>query len=122
MELSYHQLLINGVSTWLNSCIREDIYRRWNMRSFARSNTEGISENQLYQTVWHFAHTGALSGDWSRMALCRIIPCKGTIVTPIDLDIVDQIIMHQRTAVESTVLRDFVSLFAQRVHRNQAQI
>lgn len=39
----------------------------------------------------------------------QIIPCKGTIVTPINLDIVDQIV-YQRTAVESTVLRDFIQV------------
>ena len=39
----------------------------------------------------------------------QIIPCKGTIVTPINLDIVDQI-AYQRTAVESMVLRDFIQV------------
>ena len=42
------------------------------------------------------------------MALCRSFPAS-TIVTPIDLDIVDQIV-YQRTAVESMVLRDFIQV------------
>ena len=37
----------------------------------------------------------------------QIIPCKGTIVTPIDIGVVDQLIF-QRVAVESMVFRDFV--------------
>ena len=39
----------------------------------------------------------------------QIIPCKGTIVTAINIDIVNQII-YQRVAVESMVLRDFVKI------------
>lgn len=41
----------------------------------------------------------------------RIIPCKGTIVTPINLHIANQLI-YQRIAVESMVFRDFVKACA----------
>ncbi|OLA27616.1 MAG: hypothetical protein BHW26_03980 [Faecalibacterium prausnitzii] len=37
----------------------------------------------------------------------QIIPCKGTIVTAIDIGVVDQLIF-QRVAVEGMVFRDFV--------------
>lgn len=37
-----------------------------------------------------------------------IIPCKGTIVTPINLDIANQMI-YQRVAVETMVFRDFIT-------------
>lgn len=37
----------------------------------------------------------------------RIVPCKGTIVTPIDLDIANQLI-YRRVAIECMVLRDFI--------------
>lgn len=36
----------------------------------------------------------------------KIIPCKGTIVTPIDLHIANQLI-YRRVAIETMVLRDF---------------
>ena len=69
---------------------------------------ETISENQLCKRF-------GISRTPVRAALQRleqngfvqIIPCKGTIVTPINLDIVDQI-AYQRTAVESMVLLDFI--------------
>ena len=72
---------------------------------------EIISENQLCKRF-------GISRTPVRAALQRleqngfvqIIPCKGTIVTPIDLDIVDQIV-YQRTAVESMVLRDFIQVY-----------
>ena len=55
------------------------------------------------------AHRCALPcSGWNRTALCRSFPAS-TIVTPINLDIVDQIV-YQRTAVESTVLRDFIQV------------
>ena len=41
----------------------------------------------------------------------QIIPCKGTIVTPINLNIVEQL-AYQRTAVESMVLRDFIQSYS----------
>ena len=71
---------------------------------------ENISENQLCKRF-------GISRTPVRAALQRleqngfvqIIPCKGTIVTPINLDIVDQI-AYQRTAVESMVLRDFIQV------------
>ena len=50
----------------------------------------------------------AACSGWNRTALCRSFPAS-TIVTPINLDIVDQIV-YQRTAVESTVLRDFIQV------------
>lgn len=37
----------------------------------------------------------------------RIVPCKGTIVTPIDLNIANQLI-YRRVAIECMVLRDFI--------------
>ncbi len=37
----------------------------------------------------------------------RIVPCKGTIVTPIDLNIANQLI-YRRVAIERMVLRDFI--------------
>lgn len=37
----------------------------------------------------------------------RIVPCKGTIVTPIDLNIAGQLI-YRRVAIECMVLRDFI--------------
>lgn len=40
---------------------------------------------------------------------CTDHPCKGTIVTAINIDIVNQII-YQRVAVESMVLWDFVKI------------
>ena len=40
----------------------------------------------------------------------QIIPHKGTIVTPINLEIANQLI-YQRVAVESMVLRDFVNTY-----------
>ena len=72
---------------------------------------ETISENQLCKRF-------GISRTPVRAALQRleqngfvqISPCKGTIVTPIDLDIVDQIV-YQRTAVESMVLRDFIQVY-----------
>ena len=110
--MSYHQLCKWSVSTWLNSCIQRTSTRRWNMRSLRLKIKPGetISENQLCKRF-------GISRTPVRAALQRleqngfvqIIPCKGTIVTPIDLDIVDQIV-YQRTAVESTVLRDFIQV------------
>lgn len=37
----------------------------------------------------------------------RIVPCKGTLVTPIDLNIASQLI-YRRVAIECMVLRDFI--------------
>lgn len=62
------------------------------------------------QTVRHFAHAGArCPAAAGTERLCADRSCKGTIVTPINLDIVHQI-AYQRTAVESTVLRDFIQV------------
>ncbi len=90
----------------------EDIYQtlEYEIVTLKIKPGETISENQLCKRF-------GISRTPVRAALQRleqngfvqIIPCKGTIVTPIDLDIVDQIV-YQRTAVESTVLRDFIQV------------
>ena len=84
----------------------EDIYQtlEYEIVTLKIKPGETISENQLCKRF-------GISRTPVRAALQRleqngfvqIIPCKGTIVTPINLDIVDQI-AYQRTAVESTVL------------------
>ena len=83
----------------------EDIYQtlEYEIVTLKIKPGETISENQLCKRF-------GISRTPVRAALQRleqngfvqIIPCKGTIVTPIDLDIVDQIV-YQRTAVESMV-------------------
>ena len=90
----------------------EDIYQtlEYEIVTLKIKPGETISENQLCKRF-------GISRTPVRTALQRleqngfvqIIPCKGTIVTPIDLDIVDQIV-YQRTAVESMVLRDFIQV------------
>ena len=90
----------------------EDIYQtlEYEIVTLKIKPGETISENQLCKRF-------GISRPPVRAALQRleqngfvqIIPCKGTIVTPINLDIVDQIV-YQRTAVESTVLRDFIQV------------
>ena len=90
----------------------EDIYQtlEYEIVTLKIKPGETISENQLCKRF-------GISRTPVRAALQRleqngfvqIIPCKGTIVTPIDLDIVDQI-AYQRTAVESMVLRDFIQV------------
>ena len=90
----------------------EDIYQtlEYEIVTLKIKPGETISENQLCKRF-------GISRTPVRAALQRleqngfvqIIPCKGTIVTPINLDIVDQIV-YQRTAVESTVLRDFIQV------------
>ena len=90
----------------------EDIYQtlEYEIVTLKIKPGETISENQLCKRF-------GISRTPVRTALQRleqngfvqIIPCKGTIVTPINLDIVDQIV-YQRTAVESTVLRDFIQV------------
>ena len=71
---------------------------------------EALSENQLCKR-FGVSRTPIRSvlQRLEQNRFVQIIPCKGTIVTPIDLDIVDQIV-YQRTAVESTVLRDFIQV------------
>lgn len=90
----------------------EDIYQtlEYEIVTLKIKPGETISENQLCKRF-------GISRTPVRAALQRleqngfvqIIPCKGTIVTPINLDIADQIV-YQRTAVESTVLRDFIQV------------
>ena len=90
----------------------EDIYQtlEYEIVTLKIKPGETISENQLCKRF-------GISRTPVRAALQRleqngfvqIIPCKGTIVTPINLDIVDQIV-YQRTAVESMVLRDFIQV------------
>ena len=94
----------------------EDIYQtlEYEIVTLKIKPGETISENQLCKRF-------GISRTPVRAALQRleqngfvqIIPCKGTIVTPINLDIVDQIV-YQRTAVESTVLRDFIQVCSPR--------
>ena len=71
---------------------------------------EALSENQLCKR-FGVSRTPIRSvlQRLEQNRFVQIIPCKGTIVTPIDLDIVDQI-AYQRTAVESMVLRDFIQV------------
>ena len=71
---------------------------------------EALSENQLCKR-FGVSRTPIRSvlQRLEQNRFVQIIPCKGTIVTPINLDIVDQIV-YQRTAVESTVLRDFIQV------------
>lgn len=67
-----------------------------------------LSENQLCQR-FGISRTPIRSvlQRLEQNGFVQIIPCKGTIVTPINIEIVDQII-YQRVAVETMVLRDFV--------------
>ena len=71
---------------------------------------EALSENQLCKR-FGVSRTPIRSvlQRLEQNGFVQIIPCKGTIVTPINLDIVDQI-AYQRTAVESMVLRDFIQV------------
>ena len=71
---------------------------------------EALSENQLCKR-FGVSRTPIRSvlQRLEQNRFVQIIPCKGTIVTPIDLDIVDQIV-YQRTAVESMVLRDYIQV------------
>ena len=71
---------------------------------------EALSENQLCKR-FGVSRTPIRSvlQRLEQNRFVQIIHCKGTIVTPIDLDIVDQIV-YQRTAVESMVLRDFIQV------------
>ena len=71
---------------------------------------EALSENQLCKR-FGVSRTPIRSvlQRLEQNRFVQIIPCKGTIVTPINLDIVDQIV-YQRTAVESMVLRDFIQV------------
>lgn len=67
-----------------------------------------LSENQLCQR-FGISRTPIRSvlQRLEQNGFVQIIPCKGTIVTPINIEIVDQII-YQRVAVETMVMRDFV--------------
>ena len=71
---------------------------------------EALSENQLCKR-FGVSRTPIRSvlQRLEQNRFVQIIPCKGTIATPITLDIVDQI-AYQRTAVESMVLRDFIQV------------
>lgn len=69
---------------------------------------DALSENSLCQR-FHVSRT-PIRSVLQRLEQNRfvdIIPYKGTIVTPIDLDIVNQMI-YQRVAIETMVLRDFI--------------
>ena len=88
----------------------EDIYQtlEYEIVTLKIKPGETISENQLCKRF-------GISRTPVRAALQRleqngfvqIIPCKGTIVTAIDIGVVDQLIF-QRVAVEGMVFRDFV--------------
>lgn len=70
--------------------------------------SEVLSENQLCQR-FGISRTPIRSvlQRLEQNGFVQIIPCKGTIVTPINIEVVDQF-MYQRVAVETMVLRDFV--------------
>jgi len=59
----------------------------------------GVSRTPIRSVLQHLEQEGFV----------RIIPRKGTIVTPIDLHIAHQLI-YRRVAVETMVLRDFVRI------------
>ena len=90
----------------------EDIYQtlEYEIVTLKIKPGETISENQLCKRFGISRNTSArCPAAAGTERLCADHSCKGTIVTPIDLDIVDQIV-YQRTAVESTVLRDFIQV------------
>ncbi len=69
---------------------------------------ETLSENQLCKR-FEVSRTPIRSvlQKLEQNGFVQIIPCKGTIVTQINIRVVDQII-YQRLAIESMVLRDFL--------------
>lgn len=69
---------------------------------------EALSENQLCKR-FGVSRTPIRSvlQRLEQNRFVQIIPCKGTIVTTIDIGVVDQLIF-QRVAVEGMVFRDFV--------------
>lgn len=69
---------------------------------------EALSENQLCKR-FGVSRTPIRSvlQRLEQNRFVQIIPCKGTIVTAIDIGVVDQLIF-QRVAVEGMVFRDFV--------------
>lgn len=71
---------------------------------------EILSENKLCDR-FHVSRTPVRSvlQRLQQKRFVTIIPHQGTIVTPIDLDIVTQMI-YQRVAVETMVLRDFIRI------------
>lgn len=74
-----------------------------------------ISRTPIRGVLQHLQQTGFV----------QIVPHKGTIVTPIDLDIASQWI-YQRLAVECMVLRDFLKMYSPtdlaRIHYIQQQL
>lgn len=90
--------------------LTEEIYRLLEdeIVSLKIQPSDVLSENQLCQR-FGISRTPIRSvlQRLEQNGFVQIIPCKGTIVTPINIEIVDQII-YQRVAVETMVLRDFV--------------
>ena len=69
---------------------------------------DALSENQLCQR-FGLSRTPvrSLLQRLQENGLVQIIPCKGSIVTRLDYDVVNQLI-YERVAVETMVLRDFI--------------
>ena len=94
------------------SITNEDIYKILESEIVSLKIAPGdiLSENSLCQR-FHISRT-PIRSVLQRLQQNRfvdIIPHKGTIVTTINLDIVDQII-YERVAVETMVLRDFIQI------------
>ncbi|HIT64567.1 MAG TPA: GntR family transcriptional regulator [Candidatus Ventrimonas merdavium] len=93
-----------------NALTNDDIYQilESEIVSLKTAPGDALSENSLCQR-FHVSRT-PIRSVLQRLEQNRfvdIIPYKGTIVTPIDLDIVNQMI-YQRVAIETMVLRDFI--------------
>ena len=93
-----------------NALTNDDIYQLLESEIVSLKTAPGdaLSENSLCQR-FHVSRT-PIRSVLQRLEQNRfvdIIPYKGTIVTPIDLDIVNQMI-YQRVAIETMVLRDFI--------------
>lgn len=88
----------------------EEIYRILEDEIVALKILPGdvLSENQLCQR-FGISRTPIRSvlQRLEQNGFVQIIPCKGTIVTPINIEVVD-LLIYQRVAVETMVLRDFV--------------
>ena len=94
------------------SITNEDIYKILESEIVSLKIAPGdiLSENSLCQR-FHISRT-PIRSVLQRLQQNRfvdIIPHKGTIVTTINLDIVNQII-YERVAVETMVLRDFIQI------------
>lgn len=93
-----------------NALTNDDIYQilESEIVSLKTAPGDALSENSLCQRF--LVSRTPIRSVLQRLEQNRfvdIIPYKGTIVTPIDLDIVNQMI-YQRVAIETMVLRDFI--------------